>query len=297
MLFRSGLLATRGVTTATALASVISAHAVQAAPVNLAAMLATASLASAGTGTLTFWNIMNLTKLKLGIGALVVAAASTALVVQHQSRDKLLMANEALTQQIAQLKADNESLVSLAAQATKPALPPSDQLAELLRLRGEVGMLRQQTNELGRFRQENRRLLSQAAAQSESTNQVSAEDQFTLRQTHAVDAMTILLKAIKNYATNHNGQYPGDFDQLTASGDLGVSDFAGNLRLADFELKNDSAVDPHDGKIILSLRVPLQRPGGASVIVLGGIDDDGVTRTIIRNVSPHAAQASPAPPQ
>jgi RNA polymerase sigma factor (sigma-70 family) len=292
-----GLLATRGVTTATALASVISAHAVQAAPVNLAATLATASLASAGTGTLTFWNIMNLTKLKLGIGALVVAAASTALVVQHQSRDKLLMANEALTQQIAQLKADNESLVSLAAQATKPALPPSDQLAELLRLRGEVGMLRQQTNELGRFRQENRRLLSQAAAQSESTNQVSAEDQFTLRQTHAVDAMTILLKAIKNYATNHNGQYPGDFDQLTASGDLGVSDFAGNLRLADFELKNDSAVDPHDGKIILSLRVPLQRPGGDSVIVLGGINDDGVTRTIIRNVSPHAAQASPAPPQ
>src|ERR1019366_7746095 len=97
--------------------------------------------------------------------------------------------------------------VSLAAQATKPALPPSDQLAELLRLRGEVGMLRQQTHELGRFRQENRRLLSQAAAQSESTNQVSAEDQFTLRQTHAVDAMTILLNAIKNYATSHNGQY------------------------------------------------------------------------------------------
>src|ERR1035441_7675347 len=92
-------------------------------------------------------------------------------------------------------------------------------------------MLRQQTNELGRFRQENRRLLSQTAAQSESTNQVSAEDQFTLRQTHAVDAMTILLKAIKNYATNHNGQYPGDFDQLTASGDLGVSDFAGNLQI------------------------------------------------------------------
>lgn len=291
------LLARRGVTTVAALASVISAHAVQVAPASLAATLAATSLASAGTGTLAFWSIMNMTKLKLGIGALVVASASTALIVQHQAREKLLLANEALTQQIAQLKTDNETLSSLAAQAKKPALLPSDQLSELLRLRGEVGMLRQQTNELSRLRQENRKLMSQAAAQSESTNQVSAEDQFTLRQTHAVDAMSALLNAIKGYATNHNGQFPGTLDQLTASGDLGTSRFAGNLGLDDFELKQGGAVDPHDGKVILSLRVPLQRPGGSSVIVLGGIDDDGVLKTIIRNVSPDAAQASPAPPQ
>ena len=115
------LLARRGVTTAAALASVISAHAVQVAPVSLAATLATTSLAGAGAGTLTFWNIMNMTKLKLSLGALVVAGASTALIVQHQAREKLLMANGALTQQIAQLKADNESLSSLAAQAKTPA--------------------------------------------------------------------------------------------------------------------------------------------------------------------------------
>src|ERR1035437_185280 len=291
------LLARRGVTTVAALASVISAHAVQVVPASLAATLAATSLASAGTGTLAFWSIMNMTKLKLGIGALVVASASTALIVQHQAREKLLLGNEALTQQIAQLKTDNETLSSLATQAKKPALLPSDQLSELLRLRGEVGMLRQQTNELSRLRQENRKLMSQAAAQSESTNQVSAEDQFTLRQTHAVDAMSALLNAIKGYATNHNGQFPGTLDQLTASGDLGTSRFVGNLGLDDFELKQGGAVDPHDGKVILSLRVPLQRPGGSSVIVLGGIDDDGVLKTIIRNVSPDAAQASPAPPQ
>src|ERR1035437_2702673 len=172
---------------------------------------------------------MNMTKLNLGIGALVVATASPARAAQHQGREKLLRANEALTQQIAQLKADNETLSSLAAQAKPPASPPSDQLDELLRLRGEVGMLRQQTNELGRIRQENRKLLAQAAAQSESTNQVSEEDQFTLRQTHAVDAMSALLNAIKAYATNHNGQFPGTLDQLTASGDLGTSRFVGNL--------------------------------------------------------------------
>lgn len=292
------LLARRGVTTVAALASVISAHAVQVAPGSLAATLAATSLASAGTGTLAFWSIMNMTKLKLGIGALVVASASTALIVQHQAREKLLLANEALTQQFAQLKADNESLSNLAAQAKPPTSPPSDQLDELLRLRGEVGMLRQQTNELVRLRQENRKLLAQAAAQSESTNQVSAEDEFTLRQTHAVDAMTTLLNSIKSYATNHNGQYPGSLEQLTASGDLEASSFAGNLGLDDFEFTKDGvAAGPNGDKVILSLRVPLQRPGKPSVIVLGGIGDGGVTHTITMNVSPGAAQASPAPPQ
>ena len=77
-------------------------------------------------------------------------------------------------------------------------------------------------------------MLSPNAAQPEPTNQVSAEDQFILRQTHAVDAMSTLLAAIKTYATNHNGQYPGSFDQLTASGDLGASNLAGNLGLNDF---------------------------------------------------------------
>jgi hypothetical protein len=204
---------------------------------------------------------------------------------------------ESLTQQIAQLKADNESLSSLAAQAKKPASPPSDQLDELLRLRGEAGVLRQQTNELARLRRENRKLLAQVAAQSEPTNQVSAEDQFTLRQTHAVDAMTTLLTAVQKYATNHNGLFPVSFDQLTASGDLGTTNFTGNLGLDDFEFTKDGVVDLQGGKVILSLRVPLQRTGKPSVVVLGGISDSGVPHTITMNVSPEAAQASPPPPQ
>jgi hypothetical protein len=288
-----GLLARRGVTTAAALVSVISAHAVQVSPVSLAATLTTTSLAGAGAGTLAFWSFMNMTKLKLVLGALVLAGVSTALIVQHQTRERLLVANESLTQQIAQLKADNESPSNLAAQAKPPASP----LDELLRLRGEAGLLRQQTNELARLRRENRNLLARVAAQSDFTNSVSAEDQLTLRQKHVVDAMTTLLTAIKNYATNHNGQYAASFDQLTASGDLGATNFTGNLGLDDFEFTKDGVVDPQGGKVILSLRVPIQQPGKPSVIVLGGISDSGVPHTIIMNVSPDAAQASPAPPQ
>jgi len=277
----------RGVTlTATVIAGALAANSVHAAPAGLAVTVKAAALAAAGTGAFTLFQFMTMSKLKLGISALVVAGATTAFVVQHQVQTKLREENESLTQQLARLQTDNESLSTLAAQAKKPASLPSDQFDELLRLRGEVGMLRQQTNELARFRQENRKLLSQVAAQSEPTNQVSAEDQFILRQTHAVDAMTTLLTAVKNYATNHNGQYPGSFDQLTASGDLGTSNFAGNLGLDDFEFMKDGAVDQQGNKVILRIRVPLQRLGRASVMVLGGITDDGVTHTEITNVGP-----------
>jgi len=78
-----GFLASRGVTTAATLASVISANAIQLAPANLAATLTTASLAGAGAGTFTVLKFMTITNLKLGLSAIVVAGATTALVVQH----------------------------------------------------------------------------------------------------------------------------------------------------------------------------------------------------------------------
>jgi RNA polymerase sigma factor (sigma-70 family) len=111
----------RGVTTATALASVISANAIQIAPANLAATLTTASIATAGTGTFTLLKIMTATKLKLGISALVVASAMTAFVIQHQAQEKLRVENEALQQQMAQLQVENERLSAKSAQT--PHLP------------------------------------------------------------------------------------------------------------------------------------------------------------------------------
>jgi cell division protein FtsL len=133
----------RGIAATTALASVISANAVQIAPAGLAATLTSASLAAAGTGTLTLLKLMTMTKLKLCLSALVVASATTALVVQHQSQIKLRVENESLTQQIAQLKTDNESLSKrLAAMGDSKSLS-DDQLNELLKLRGDVGQLKQ----------------------------------------------------------------------------------------------------------------------------------------------------------
>jgi RNA polymerase sigma factor (sigma-70 family) len=125
--------ARRGVaTTATALATVISANAIQIAPAGLAATLTTSSIAVAATGTtLTFLKIMTATKIKLGIGALIVAGATTAFIVQHQAEMKLRGQNESLTRQIAQLQTENENLSKPAPQVQRmPQLPaPQMQMA------------------------------------------------------------------------------------------------------------------------------------------------------------------------
>ncbi|MFZ0825908.1 MAG: sigma-70 family RNA polymerase sigma factor [Verrucomicrobiia bacterium] len=282
------LLKHRGVTlSVAALGAVLTADAVTAAPAGLLGAISSVALASAtaGTGsTLTVLKLMAKTKIKLALATLFVAGAAATLVIQHQSQAKLREENESFRQQIAQLKADNESSSNLVTQAKKPASPPSDRSDELLRLRGEVGRLRQQNNELARLRQENQKLLSQVAAQPESTNQVSAEDQFTLRKTHAVDAMTSLLNAVKKYMTNHNGLYPGSIEQLSASGDLATSNLAGNLGLGDFEFMTDGVPDQQGNKAILRIRVPLSNPEGAPVMLFGGIADDGSTYTKLMNV-------------
>jgi cell division protein FtsB len=127
------MLSRRGVaTTAAALSTVISTNAIQIAPAGLAAALATNSIAVAGTGTtLTFFKIMTATKLKLGIGALIIASATAAFIVQHQAQLKLRKQNESLTRQVAQLQTENENFSKQAVQVKRtPHLPaPQMQMA------------------------------------------------------------------------------------------------------------------------------------------------------------------------
>jgi RNA polymerase sigma factor (sigma-70 family) len=129
-----------------ALTVLISANAVQSAPIGLALTIANASLAAAGT-TLTFMKIPTVTKLKLAFGAIVVAGAVTAFIVQQQNQIKLRGDNESLQQQIAQLQADNASLSNPIATIGEASQLPAEQFNELLKLRGEVGVLRRQLDE------------------------------------------------------------------------------------------------------------------------------------------------------
>jgi len=160
------LLERRGVTTSvSALSALLAAHAVQGAPVGLTATLAStafAASASAGGTVLTFLKLMSMTKLKAGLmSAVVIAGVATPLVLQHQSAARLREENTALRSQLQTMA------TPLAATASPASASPSlddEQYRELLRLRGEVGQLRKQTNELDNVRNENRKLRASAAS-------------------------------------------------------------------------------------------------------------------------------------
>jgi len=286
------LLKHRGVTLSiAALGTVLVASAATAAPAGLAGSISSIALAgaAAGTGTtLTLLKLMANTKLKFSLATLLVAGAASTLVLQHQSQAKLREENQSFRRQIARLNADQEKPDNVATVAKEPGALPADQLQELLRLRGEIGVLRQETNELAKLREENQNLLSRITQQSEpATNQVSAEDEYILRQTHASSAMRNLLMDVKNYASDHGGQYPVTFDQLAASGSLRATNFPGNLGLADFQIEKEKPFnEAGNSRIVLSLRDPIPRPGLPSVLIMGDISEAGVVRTRALNVSP-----------
>ena len=193
-----GILAKRGIATATTLASVISANAVQLAPANLAATLTTASIISVGTGTFTFMKIMTATKLKFALSALVVAGTATAFVIQHQAQEKLRADNAILSQQLAQLQATNESQSNSVVNTSSSEKLPDDSHNELLKLRGEVGVLRRQVSE----------------AEQNLATTLSAQTKFTDNESTNIDAIKYVGLDLFVYAEEHTNQFPNSLFQL-----------------------------------------------------------------------------------
>jgi RNA polymerase sigma factor (sigma-70 family) len=138
------------------LAVLISTNAVQAAPIGLSAIVSAAALSGAtvaATATATLTKAIAMTTLQktLIAATLVVAGVATPLAIQHQGQAKLREENQLLRRQaddLARLSAENARLSRLLTEATNPQTLPKDQFSELLKLRGEVGGLRRQTNEL-----------------------------------------------------------------------------------------------------------------------------------------------------
>jgi len=267
--------AKRGVTVgASGLVVVIAANAVQAAPAGLAvaisttAVLAGATLATTATATVAML-----------AGAGIYEARQTS---QLREQNQALQQQE--TEQIKQLQKERDTATNQAARllAENSRLKSDFNQTELLKLRGEIGTVRQKNNDLLK---ENQALQSKAAA-GESTNQISAYDQSVLLKQHATDATSLLLDAIRKYAAENSGQYPEKFEQLVVSGDLKITNFVGNLGLNDFELAEASSTNFQGKKIVLRLRTPIRNsdPGEQSIMLEGGINPDGTTFMEISNV-------------
>jgi RNA polymerase sigma factor (sigma-70 family) len=165
-----GLLVRRGVTlSGTMLASVLTSQAVTAAPLDLAASVSAAVLAmsaAAGGTTLTFLQLMTITKLKtIAVSAVVVAGVGTTFVLEHQSQTRLRDENRNLSEQADQFKglqSENARLSNQLASVQQGQSLSKEQLSELMRLRGEVASSRNQKNELEKLSGENRQLRSAA---------------------------------------------------------------------------------------------------------------------------------------
>jgi hypothetical protein len=76
-------------------------------------------------------------------------------------------------------------------------------------LRGEVGLLRRQTNELVKLRQENRRLQAQVAPAEVQTAEQAKLNNVPVRQKYAEAWM----EALVAYAQKNRGQFPTSFEE------------------------------------------------------------------------------------
>jgi RNA polymerase sigma factor (sigma-70 family) len=150
-LFRHGIS-----TTAAALAIVLSAKAVQAAPVGLALAISSAATLAGTTftttATATATKAIAMTTLPKALLTLTIAAGvATPLMIQHYAQVELRAENQSLHQQLDQLAQRATENKGPLTQSAKPVLPSVEPSLELLRLRSAVSLLRQQNQGLAQL--------------------------------------------------------------------------------------------------------------------------------------------------
>lgn len=205
-------LAKRGVTsTAAALAVALSGHAVAAAPAALAGTVTTAAL-SAATATLStvlIPTLMTTTSLKVTALAAALAAAGTVYVLQNRSSDRLSADNADLRRSVAALSEEARTARETQAGNSEKAERERLDRAELLRLRGEVGRLRQ---ELAAARSAGAAAVRSTASQPPADVAADVDEaakeatkQFGLKR---LSESKLLVLGMILYAGTHQNQFP-----------------------------------------------------------------------------------------
>jgi RNA polymerase sigma factor (sigma-70 family) len=264
--------AKRGLAATAGFASAISANAVQLAPAGLTTTFAVTAIASAGTGTLTLIKIMTATKIKIGLAALVVAGGAAAIVTQHQAQEKLRDDNAALQQQVAQLQTDNQSLSNRVASAGDSKKLSDDQFNELLKLRGEVGVLRKQAGDVAKLRAENAEIRKAWSQASQAMKAMPSPEQakFEAQSVQTVNEAKQMGLAMRVWAGDNNDIYPTNIYDMT--NELGSMDFSKHVSEI-FELVNAGTANEHYPQMIMLREMtPRQRPDGQWERVYGLAD-------------------------
>jgi RNA polymerase sigma factor (sigma-70 family) len=167
------LLTRRGVTlSAAALGVALTTETISAVPAGMVVSIAEGALvgAASGTGTtIAITKVLTMTKLKIGIASIIVAAGvATPLALQHNSQAKLRVENQALQSQIAELEAtaaERQRVADLQVRRSETQSLADNQLRELMKLRREVAQLRADANELENLKAAHARLTDNPVVQ------------------------------------------------------------------------------------------------------------------------------------
>ena len=105
------------------------------------------------------------------VGGILFAGAAASWTIQHATRGQLLereIAKRQGAEQLALLAAESQTLSNRVAQSISADKLTGEAFRELLRLRGEVGLLRQTVREIDRLRETNSQYLSDLAKSAKS---------------------------------------------------------------------------------------------------------------------------------
>lgn len=199
------LLAKKGVTLgATAITGAVAANAVQAVPAALALSITTAAITGTVTTTLLSTTPMNWIILKAIAVSLAAAltAGTITYVVAHREVTQLQVANDSLKQQVNTLgQQRDEATASIAGLRGEIEQIKQDK-SELLKLRGEVGGLRQQ---LGQVKNENARLKANLpiAQPLQPRTQVGSASTETSALNHCINNLRQIDAAMQQCALEH----------------------------------------------------------------------------------------------
>ncbi len=201
---------------ASGLVVLISANAVHAAPIAFVPTISTAVLAATtihnSTAVIATKAAVMTTLQKAVAGAVVAALVGTG-IYQARQAQHLRTQVAALQQeqpspnaQMQELQLQNSALSNKIATLLDENLRLKHNESELLTLRGEVGMLRQATNELAKI-QERVPPTNQPARTKPQT-----EDEIMQMVRDKQNYARAWMTAFQNYAFNHNGELPNSFE-------------------------------------------------------------------------------------
>jgi len=121
--------------------------------------------------------------------------------------------NQSLQQQIVQLQNSNEDLSSRITDLKDARKLSDQQFEDLMRLRSEVGTLRQRTNEMQKLQASLENSLAQQPVLQQSNSAAERQKQFAMARLN--DAHHLVFDFI--VYENKYGQYPTNFDQINTN--------------------------------------------------------------------------------